>query len=852
MGKNKIAMVMALISAITFAFTLTVLPTVSAQSSGEKTSYAYIFAAPNPVGVGQKVYISMLIDLPLPDSNVDNDIRRHGYTLTITKPDGKTEKFEWAVVQDTTGVEFLSYVPDQVGIYTLKFDYAGQVYTWNATATQRAWTGVRFLPATRTITLTVQAEKIPDPIGSYPLPTEYWTRPIEGQNTVWYTIASNWLGGEHFGRFYVQTGYNLWQQSGTGPESPHILWTKPIEFGGVVGGNTAIPGETYYSGGSYEGRFVNSIIMHGRLYYQLPLGHSGSGGGYACVDLRTGDEIWYRADLGVTGSPAPSKGQIYSFESQNQHGAGGGILWQINGTSWNAIDPFSGKWMYTLTNVPSGTEVYTEKGEIVRYVLNYTGRWLALWNFTASIATRAGPTDTSRDQWRPNGKTIDTSTAYSWNVTIPDLPGNAAPTIAAILPGDVILGVSSNVMPGVTRMAVTGLPYTVWAMSDKPGTRGQLIWIKTYSAPPGNLTRTLGPLDPINRVWTMTDAETMQWLGYSLDDGNLLWGPTNIQFRDIQCFASGEGFGQRAVTAYGNLYIQGYGGEIFALSAKDGKVLWKYNNTDSGLETPWGLMPIFIAAVADGKVYAFNNEHSPNTPLYKGYKIYCIDAFTGEEIFRLTGWAGQTGGRGTSTSVLAEGILAYYNYYDNQIYALGKGPSATSVTASPKVSVHGSKVLVEGTVIDISAGTKQAEQAARFPNGVPVVSDESMSAWMEYVYMQKPKPTDVKGVLVTVTVLDPNGNCYDVATATTNTNGFFSATFTPPVPGKYTVIATFQGSKAYWGSSAETAIFVEEAPPPTPATTPLPQEPVGTYFAVSTVAIIAAVVLVGLLILRKR
>ncbi len=29
---------------------------------------------------------------------------------------------------------------------------------------------------------------------SYPLPTEYWTRPIEGQNTNWYSIASNWLG----------------------------------------------------------------------------------------------------------------------------------------------------------------------------------------------------------------------------------------------------------------------------------------------------------------------------------------------------------------------------------------------------------------------------------------------------------------------------------------------------------------------------------------------------------------------------------------------------------------------------------------------------------------------------------
>ena len=48
------------------------------------------------------------------------------------------------------------------------------------------------------------------------------------------------------------------------------------------------------------------------------------------------------------------------------------------------------------------------------------------------------------------------------------------------------------------------------------------------------------------------------------------------------------------------------------------------------------------------QVYAFNNEHSPNYPLYKGEKIYCINATTGEEIYRMLSWAGQTGGAGTA------------------------------------------------------------------------------------------------------------------------------------------------------------------------------------------------------------
>ena len=70
----------------------------------------------------------------------------------------------------------------------------------------------------------------------------------------------------------------------------------------------------------------------------------------------------------------------------------------------------------------------------------------------------------------------------------------------------------------------------------------------------------------------------------------------------------------------------------------------------------------------------------------------------------------------------------------------------------------GNSVTIKGTVTDISAGTKQTVQAANFPNGVPAVSDASMSQWMEYVYMQKSKPMNTTGVPVTLSVVDANGN----------------------------------------------------------------------------------------------
>ncbi|PVX26458.1 MAG: hypothetical protein CW691_01445 [Candidatus Bathyarchaeum sp.] len=812
---NKTTSTIALIMTLTALLALPV-PMIAAQT--EITSYAYLLAVPNPIGVQQTTYITLWVDAPLPDANVDNDVRRHDYKLTITLPDGSTQVMDWPVVQDTTNLAFTSFTPTQVGEYTLQFDYAGQTYTWDETPTQQQWTGTVFTPASRTKSLTVTVDPIPDPLSSYPLPTEYWTRPIEGQNPSWFTITSHWLSGNYLGSHQVFRGFELWQKDGVGPESPHIMWTKSIEFGGVVGGTltTQVDGGTYYSGGSYEGRFNNAIIMNGILYYPVPLGHSGSGGGYAAVDLRTGEELWYRDDLGglsETGYFSPiSKGQLYNYESINQHGVVGGVLWQTIGDTWNAYDGLTGMWMYNLTNVADGFEVYTDSGEIVRYVMDADNGWMALWNFSAAVDTRRSASGSNYHQWRPSGKSIDTSNAYSWNVTIPDLPGDSNPAIVAVLPGDIILGTSSSVQPGVFRMPRgTPDPYVVWAISDRPENRGELLWIENYPAPDNTVSLQLGPVDPVNRVWTMNEVETMQWRGYSLDDGSPLWGPTTTEFRDIQFFGGGEGAGQRGVSAYGNLYVAGYGGEIFCYDTADGELIWKYDNTDSGLQSPWGLMPIFIATIADGKVYAFNNEHSPNSPLYKGYSVYCVDAEDGTEIYKMDGWAGQTGGRGLSTSLLADGFLVYYNYYDNQVYCVGKGPSVTSVTAAPKVSVQGSSVLIEGTVMDIAAGATQNEQSARFPNGLPAVSDECMDAWMEYVYMQKPRPADATGVNVHIEAVDPNGNYQDLGTATSDSYGNYGFTFVPEISGQYMIIATFEGTDSYYGSTSTTYLTVDPA-----------------------------------------
>jgi hypothetical protein len=253
--------------------------------------------------------------------------------------------------------------------------------------------------------------------------------------------------------------------------------------------------------------------------------------------------------------------------------------------------------------------------------------------------------------------------------------------------------------------------------------------------------------------------------------------------------------------------------------------------------------------VADGKLY-LNTGVSHGDPVFDGAQLYCVNATTGKLI-----WNINTFGEGDMP--ISDGILVALNGYDNQLYAYGRGPSKTTVTAPDVGVTTATPVTITGTVTDISAGASQNAVAANFPNGLPCVSDASMSPFMQAVYMQQPMPSNLTGVPVTVAVTDKNGNCYDVGTTTTNPDtGFFSLNWTPIIPGNYTVTATFSGTNGYYGSFASAA-FYASSPPTTPATA-APASGLATMsgltygIAIAVIAIIIAIAIVGLLIIRKK
>jgi hypothetical protein len=962
MSKNKTAIAFALFLMFAMTFSLVPFPAANAHDPAwQIPTYAYIVAEPDPVGVGQIAHVYMWLD-PVYGSvggyiadvgwNAStasgalpsNTYRFKNYKLTITDPDGQTTTQTFDTIWDTTSNQFTKFTPDKAGTYTLKFEYSGQVYGANGNGYEKSSAmGDTYMASSATTTLTVQDEPIPNPLGSSPLPTNYWTRPIYGEGTDWWAISSNWLGSGA----PVLGGYtssNLYQGDAVGPLTSHVMWTRPLQFGGVVGGNPfvaggsnpngAVQGVQYYEGSSYEPRFVSPIIISGYLYYTEPVSFTGPDSGRTtCVDLRTGEVLWSRADV----LPL-SFGYIYNLWNPDQHGTFPPILVATSGNTWQLYDAYTGDSMFNVTNVPAtgrrgrsspSNAVAGPSGEQLMYVMRnagtptnpqwYLSEWNSskLWQYDTNPYTGGGsfnpspinasnlvvvsnipiplagtmgtiPTPTGGASFFvPYGSTITVNadipinrttlggevlgseaavagqgiTTYDWNVSIPwanSIP--LGPTVLAANYGDVMLCID-GILPTGFKGRNSGepqLPYTLLTvnLNASRGAIGQILWQKTYNPPAGNVSMAFTAVDWQTRVFVFNYEETLNWVGYSLDNGEKLWTTPTQGSWDYY----GVGNLMVGALAYGNLYTSGFSGVCYCFDDTTGKLLWTYgnggegNSTNAGLSVSYGVYPTFIQSISNGVVYLATNEHTIPNPLYKGCTYRAINATDGTEIWQLSGYPSEWSTPGSAWAA-ADGYLTCMNGLDNQIYSIGRGPSATTVSAPHAGLAFGQSVVISGTVMDIAAGTKQDQQAAVFPNGVPCASDESMTEWMGYVYQQKAKPTDFTGVNVTLSVIDSNNNCYDIGTATTDANGFFSYEWTPEIPGKFTVFATFAGTNGYWPSQAENAFTVMQAPAATPAPTSPPASMADLYLLPGIVGIIIAIAVVGaiiILMLRKR
>ena len=233
--KTKLSTI-ALILLLTLSAMITFAPEFKANAQVYDTpTFLFVTTSPDPVGVGQIVYVGITFSKPTPTGAGYRGDLYEGITLEITDPAGHKTTHGPYDASPVAGVIY-TFTPDMVGNYTLQAFYPGQVLKGYNDGDPRISTsaqnliGSKMLPSESNIkTLIVQQDPILPKYVTPPLPTEYWVRPIYGLNWNWGEIGANnfGLGGQGA---YDASG-NVYP-AGTAPNSAHIVWTKEAHWGG--------------------------------------------------------------------------------------------------------------------------------------------------------------------------------------------------------------------------------------------------------------------------------------------------------------------------------------------------------------------------------------------------------------------------------------------------------------------------------------------------------------------------------------------------------------------------------------------------------------------------------------------
>ncbi len=598
-------------------------------------SYAFVQANPNPAGVGQSVTIGFWLGQPPPTAAGSYGDRYQNLKLIITKPDGTTDTLG-PFTSDDTGGTVTSYVPTQVGNYTVQFIYPGQTLVGTnlsptIAASIKAFVGDYYMPANATTTLTVMENPVPI-MSQNPLPTGYWDRPIQSGNNNWYSISGSWLGlgtstFANTGMFNITGNYNPFTSS---PKTGHIMWTKPVAFGGLMGGQTGDI-TNYYSTAQYEPKFA-PVVLNGILYYTEFPNSNQDPAGIIAVDLRTGKTLWERTDLnytvpqlqqgligsagGVTNSGAVPYttsvrcGQILNMVNPNQYG-GLAYIWvqqptipPNTGATYGMWDAMTGESILTIVNAPAAsglaplTLVADNSGDLIGYYVNATNAYaptLNMWNSTQAILYPNGQGPGFQNwMYRPvKGSAINFSAGIMWTMPLPtNVSGVPLPSTTA-LPGTLAI---STINSGVILMTAAGISggsffqsgFQVEAGFD--ANTGAQLWITNRTQTP--YTR-IGVVTAGNGVYTVINYETGALIGYSLTSGAQLW---NLMLSNPNAYNSIGGY--QSVLADGVIYMWGFGGDVWAINQQTGKIQWQTTTNALVGDAGFGY-PVWCLAVMD-------------------------------------------------------------------------------------------------------------------------------------------------------------------------------------------------------------------------------------------------------------
>jgi hypothetical protein len=802
-------------------------------------STVYMSFSPNPIGLNQGLLINLWMQPPV---HVSRQLK--GFTVTFTKPDGTKQTMGPidSYKGDTTA--WFTYVPDQVGKWTVKLDFPGAYFpAGNYTVDAGTFVGAQNVSFTQSAyykpastieqELTVQQEMVASwPVSA--LPTDYWTRPISPENREWWTISGNYPstgvvgGGQYWpantNKYMSNYNFVPYVQA---PSTAHIVWKRQGSISGLIGGTEGQ--KSLSSGGG------NPLVVYaGRGYQTLTKVLNGSPTSvWECYDLRTGQVYWDQpVPLAVTQTtfgptvspPAAAPNMVLTEEiwtgtsaagtAVNIGGLGVSLLF-VGNSRWIKFDPFTGavvqnvslpftsgtcyKNNYFLTVQDLGAAAGAERYHLIN------------WTVTGPVGAGSA------------GYRVDYAFTVMGNIT---WPWSSLPSLV-----DYEAGVAVQVN-GLTS-SITGVSSGTNLLGASIAT-GKIIWNKTTN----DITYS-GSCNVADHGKVAVLMEHGVYEAWDLATGNFAWTSEAMTYP-----WGGSSFGAYAVqSAYGLFYRESYDG-VYAFNWNDGTIAWQFKDpTPYAFETPYNTgnesSYSFNAGgtVADGKLFTYNTEHTPSQPITRGWRLFCINATSGVGIWNITG--PQTPGG------IADGYLTASSSYDGYMYVYGKGESATTISAPQTEITFGQKAVISGTILDQSPAQ----------SGTACVSSKSMTQWMEYLHMQHTIPADVIGVPISIDAIDPNGNPVHIADVTSDMSGTYGYTWKPTMAGDYKITATFVGDDSYGSSWGQTYATVVEAPTASATATQIQQNsqpPMELYFAISTIAIIIAIAIVGMLLLRKR
>lgn len=580
-----------------------------------------------------------------------------------------------------------------------------------------------------------------------PLPTDYWTRPISPENREWWEIAGDypWAGVGGGLNWPAETNTHASNYAFTpyvqAPNTAHIVWSRQGALSGLTGGSQGINSMT-------NGGGTPSIIYQGRAYqsYSKPGSGATAQTYWQCYDIRTGELFWERPL--VTGESAPTAIE-YSGTSATLVSISGGKLTKYN--------PWTGAMSVNVSVAPISSATYYMNGYALslQNIGTFTApnyrliNWTTLGtstNVTTRITSNVSWAETNMAPFGIIGHAID----YETGVAV------------CVNPDRYIM---SNPMNNVYNNATATWQGTV--IEALSLTTGQLLWNITIDQT--TYTPLVSVADHGKIAALMSDGG---FLCFDLLTGKKLWQSEQFAYP-----WSAPGFGAYNIeSAYGLIYREAYDG-LYAFDWDTGKIAWKYiAPTPYAFETPYydengTLVYSFNGAsiIADGKIYAYNTEHTSTQPLARGWKLHCINALTGEGIWNITGQM--------TPGAVADGYLTASNSYDGFMYVFGKGKSATTIQAPLTALTQGQSIVLTGTVLDQSPAQP----------GTPCVSDASMASWMEYLHMQKSIPANIEGVEVSLDAVDPNSNTVHLATVKSDMSGTYNFLWEPELVGTYIV-----------------------------------------------------------------